>query len=155
MLKLWQRWDQTIQQQLHWPQQLLWLILRCYVALVFFRSGLVKIQSWDSTVELFAYEYAVPLLTPLLAAYLSAAVELILPPLLALGILTRPCALILFIFNVVAVLSYPDISPAGIKDHQLWGLILLLISLSGAGTLSMSRLLQYVFRPSNQTGSAA
>ncbi len=61
--------------------------LRVYVAHIFFKSGLVKLQSRDSTLALFEYEYAVPLLPPDIAAYLGTAAELALPALVALGLL--------------------------------------------------------------------
>ena len=117
------------------------LAIRLYVAKVFFVSGLTKIQSWDSTLSLFENEYAVPLLPPELAAYLGTAAELCLPPLLALGIGTRGVALAAFVFNLVAATSYPDISPAGIKDHILWGALLAVTFFHGPGKLS----LDYVF----------
>jgi putative oxidoreductase len=118
------------------------LAIRLYVADVFFRSGLVKLQTWDSTLMLFEYEYAVPLLSPALAAWLGTAAELILPPLLALGLAGRGTALALFVFNLVAVTSYPDISPAGVKDHVLWGFLLAATFFHGPGSLSLDRLLQ-------------
>jgi putative oxidoreductase len=117
------------------------LAIRLYVAKVFFVSGLTKIQSWDSTLSLFENEYAVPLLPPELAAYLGTAAELCLPPLLALGIGTRAVALAAFVFNLVAATSYPDISPAGIKDHILWGALLAVTFFHGPGKLSFD----YVF----------
>lgn len=141
----WNLVDQGLSRWLQLPQQLLLLLLRLMLAWIFFKSGLLKLQSWDSTVELFAYEYAVPLLPPTLAAYLGTAAELVLPPLLALGILMRPVSLALFVFNAVAMLSYPDISPAGIKDHQLWALGFIVLFFLGAGRFSLGHL---IARPS-------
>ena len=69
----------------------------------FFRSGLIKIASWDSTLYLFEFEYQVPILQWELAAYLGTAAELILPTFLVLGLVTRPMAIILFMFNIMAV----------------------------------------------------
>lgn len=137
----WNLFDQHLSHWLHLPQQVLLLLLRLMLAWVFFKSGLLKWQSWDSTLELFAYEYAVPLLPPTLAACLGTAAELILPPLLALGILLRPVTLALFVFNAVAMLSYPDISPAGSKDHQLWGLGFIVLFFLGAGRFSLGHLM--------------
>ncbi len=113
------------------------LALRLYVAWVFFRSGLVKIQSWDTTLYLFENEYEVPFLPPELAAYLGTAAELTLPVFLALGLGTRLFALALFAFNAVAVISYPELSPAGLKDHFLWGALLLVTLFHGPGRLSL------------------
>jgi putative oxidoreductase len=113
------------------------LALRLYVAWVFFRSGLVKIQSWDTTLYLFENEYAVPFLPPEIAAYLGTAAELTLPAFLALGLGTRFAALALFAFNAVAVLSYPELSPAGLKDHMLWGALMLVTLFHGPGKLAL------------------
>lgn len=113
------------------------LALRLYVAWVFFRSGLVKTQSWDATLYLFENEYEVPFLPPELAAWLGAAAELTLPVFLALGLGTRFFALALFVFNAVAVISYPELSPAGLKDHILWGALMLVAIFHGPGKLSL------------------
>ena len=51
------------------------LAIRLYVANVFWKSGLTKIASWDTTVMLFTHEYAVPLLSPELAAGLAIVIE--------------------------------------------------------------------------------
>jgi putative oxidoreductase len=117
------------------------LALRLFVAAVFFKSGLTKIASWDSTLALFENEYAVPLLPPELAALLGTGVELFFPVLLVLGLGTRLAAFVLFVFNAIAVISYPDLGAAGLKDHQTWGLMLLVTLTHGPGALSLDRLL--------------
>lgn len=116
--------------------------IRFVVASVFFQAGLTKIASWSSTLTLFEYEYAVPLLPPELAAYLGTAAELVLPVLLVLGLAARPAALALFVFNIVAVISYPDIGEVGLKDHQYWGLLLLVTLFHGPGKLSLDHLIR-------------
>ncbi len=118
------------------------LAIRLWVANVFFRSGLVKIQSWDSTLALFAYEYNVPLLAPELAAWLATGVELLFPVLLVVGLGARLSAVVLFAFNIVAATSYPDISAAGIKDHMLWGFILAVVLFHGPGKFAVDHLLR-------------
>ncbi len=118
------------------------LFCRLWVAYVFFNSGLTKITTWDSTLYLFEYEYQVPLLPWQLAAYLGTAAELTLPIFVALGLLTRPMAAILFVFNIIAVVSYPLLWERGFYDHQLWGLMILMIVVWGAGPFSIDRLLK-------------
>lgn len=76
--------------------------LRLFLANVFFKSGLTKIQTWDSTLYLFREEYHVPLLPPDFAAYLATSAELGLPVLLMFGLFGRFAALGLFILNAVA-----------------------------------------------------
>ena len=120
---------------------LLLLGFRLWVAWVFFKSGLTKIQSWDSTLFLFENEYAVPLLSPDVAAYLGTAAELSLPVLLAIGLTTRLSALALFVFNIVAVYAYAsflfDEGAAGLQQHILWGTMLAVIFVFGPGKISL------------------
>jgi putative oxidoreductase len=110
--------------------------IRLYIAWVFFKSGLLKIQSWESTLMLFEYEFAVPLLSPVMAATLGTAAELGLPVLLALGLAGRFAALSLFVFNIVAVISYPDLSDVGRQHHLYWGMLLAMLAVHGPGLLS-------------------
>ncbi|HEY2561804.1 MAG TPA: DoxX family protein [Caldimonas sp.] len=121
------------------------LAVRWFVAAVFFQSGLTKIANWDSTLSLFENEYAVPLLPSSVAAFVGTGVELFFPVLLVLGLGTRFAAFALFVFNIVAVVSYPDLGAAGLKDHQLWGLLLLVTLLHGPGALSLDRAIGRLF----------
>lgn len=116
------------------------LLIRVLVAGVFFNAGLAKIASWDSTLSLFENVYAVPLLPPELAALLGTGVELVFPVLLLFGLGTRAAAAVLFVFNIVAVISYPDLGEVGLKDHQTWGLLLLVTLLHGPGKWSLDHL---------------
>jgi putative oxidoreductase len=120
--------------------------VRLWVAYVFFKSGLTKIQSWETTKMLFEYEYEVPLLPPELAAYLGTAAELGLPVVLAIGLASRFTALALFLFNIVAVVAYSsfllgDEGAAGLQQHILWGVMLLITLFHGPGKLSLDYLL--------------
>ena len=119
------------------------LILKLWVAKQFFYSGLTKIQSFDTTLMLFEYEYNVPLFPPVFAAYMGTAAELILPVLLVLGLAGRYSATALFVFNIIAAISYPDISEAGMEQHTVWGIMLLILMVRGSGILSLDHL---VFR---------
>ena len=113
------------------------LLLRLWVAYAFWISGFTKIQSWDSTLYLFQEEYSVPLLPPVIAAPLGTAVELAFPVLLAFGVLGRFAAGVLFLFNIVAVISYPDLNAAGLEQHKVWGIMLIVGLLHGPGKLSL------------------
>ena len=104
----------------HLPEYLAPLLdlgLRLFIADVFFKSGLTKIQNWDSTLYLFNEVYAVPLLPPEFAAYFATGAELGLSVLLALGLFGRFAAAGLSILNVVAVISYAELSECGISHH--------------------------------------
>ncbi len=128
-------------------QSLALLLARLYVAQVFFLSGLTKLRDWSTTLALFESEYAVPLLPPELAAWMGTGGELLLPILLVLGLAGRFAALGLTVVNVMAVLSLSEIAPAALLGHQLWGVLLVLVLLWGAGRYSVDAWLQRRFTP--------
>src|SRR3989344_489879 len=117
------------------------LIVRFWLAKIFFDSGLTKIQSWESTVLLFTNAYHVPLLSPPVAAFLGTACELILPVLLVLGLGGRIAIFIFFIYNIVAMISYNFLwtpsGAAGLEEHINWALLLMVLMLHGPGKLSI------------------
>lgn len=119
--------------------------IRLWLAQVFFMSGLTKIQSWDTTLSLFENEYRVPLLPSEVAAYAGTFTELFFPVLLVLGLGTRFAAGVLFVFNIIAVISYPDLGEVGLKDHHYWGLLLLIPLLHGPGKISIDHFIRRRF----------
>lgn len=116
------------------PQSAFTLLFRVSVGAVFFKSGLVKIQSWETTLGLFRDEYALPLLPPNLAAYLGTAAELICPVLIVLGLFARLGAAALFAMTLVIQLF---VYPANWAEHLMWAALLGFIMSRGAGTLSL------------------
>jgi putative oxidoreductase len=125
-----------------WLTSALLLATRIYVASQFLKSGLLKIEDWDTTLLLFHEEYHVPLLPPLLAAITGTTGELLFPTLLVLGLATRFAALGLSAVNVMAVVSYAQVllaegSEAALAQHKLWGYMLLVILVFGAGRFSV------------------
>ena len=116
--------------------------VRLWVANVFFKSGLASLHDWETTVDLFKYEYHVPLLSPAAAAVLGTGAELILPVLLVVGLAARFSAGALFIFNIIAVISYPTLGEAGLKDHTYWGILLLVTLLHGPGKISIDHVIR-------------
>ena len=116
------------------------LAIRLYVANVFFRSGLLKINNWDGTLYLFENEYKVPLLAPAAAAWLGTFAELFFPVFLAMGLATRLAALALFAFNIVAVISFWHVlgeNQAALNSHWYWGVLLAVTLFHGPGKLSL------------------
>lgn len=127
------------------------LLFRVFVALAFWRAGVVKWDDPSGTAYLFNDEYHVPLLAPALAATLATWAELVLPWFLALGLGTRLVAAVLFVYNIVAVISYPALWPNGLwagligadfNDHKAWGVMLLALVALGAGRVSVDALLR-------------
>jgi putative oxidoreductase len=120
------------------PYSLLALPLRFAVAIVFWNSGTTKLASWNTTLQLFADEYRLPLLSPELAAYMAASIELTTPFLLVLGFLTRPAALVLLgMTTVIEIFVYPQAWPT----HIQWAAMLLVLLCRGAGKLSLDHVI--------------
>lgn len=116
------------------------LLIRFYLAKVFFMSGLTKLRDWETTVFLFQEEYRVPLLSPELAAFFGTAGELVLPVLLLLGLAGRLAGLGLFVLNIVAVVSYYHVLSevqSMLDSHFYWGLLLAVVVLYGPGRLAV------------------
>ena len=97
------------------------LSLRLYLAHIFWKGGMVKLSSWISTVMLFTMVYDVPVLSPEHAAYLATAIELGGSLLLAIGLAGRWAALSLFGLNIVASISYGQLSEAALQEAFYWG----------------------------------
>lgn len=121
------------------------LLARVWVAQIFFFSGIVKIQSWETTKMLFAHVYQVPLLPPHLAAILGTAAEIILPMMLLLGLGGRFLIFIFFCYNAICALSYHFLwtaeGVAGLDQHINWGLLLMLMMFHGSGKWSLDYLI--------------
>jgi len=129
---------------------------RLYVAYVFFKSGLTKIDDsymlTSSTIDLFKWEY-MPYASESIAtigAYLATYAEIIIPVLFVLGFLTRPAALALFILNAVAtyyiVSVADDYSAAGHWQHITWGVMIGVIFAFGPGSLSIDKIISNRWR---------
>lgn len=133
-----------------WLGAIVLLLMRVWVAIAFWRAGLVKIDDPEGTRFLFTTMYHVPLLSAAVAAWLGTWIELVTPWLLGLGIVGRFTALFLFVYNLIAVISFPNLWPHGFwtglfntasfADHKTWGLMLLAVVAWGSGRLSVDAL---------------
>lgn len=113
-------------------QPLWWLFVRLWIAAIFFKSGLTKIEDFDTTLALFAEEYHVPFLPPQLAAISATFVELGMPVCLVFGLGTRPAAFALLVMTAVIQFTYLDH-----ETHYYWAMLLSGLVLHGAGWLSL------------------
>ena len=129
------------------------LSVRLYLAHIFWKGGMVKLSSWMSTVMLFTMVYDVPVLPPEIAAYLATTVELGGSFLLAIGLAGRWAALSLFGLNIVAVLSYGQLSEAAIQEAFYWGILFLYFVLHGPGLISVDALLRRLIRRKQESGT--
>jgi len=135
------RWLESV------PYWLLALPLRFAVATVFWNSGTSKLANWNTTIELFTEEYKVPVLTPEVAAYMAASIELTTPVLLVLGLLTRPAALVLLGMTAfIEIFVYPQAWPT----HIQWAAMLLVLLCRGPGKLSVDHLVRRHFKAAMQ-----
>jgi putative oxidoreductase len=142
----------TIREQLErFPLSVIQLAMRIAVGAVFFRSGLLKVNSWEFAVQLFRDEYKVPLLDPVVAAHLAAAVELGVPPFLFAGLATRIATLpLLGMIAVIQIFVYPS----AWNDHLLWGSILVFLLTRGPGAISVDEVVAKMWSR-RATGHAA
>lgn len=113
------------------------LLLRLWLANVFFRSGLTKLDDWDTTLLLFSEEYHVPLLPPAVAAVMGTFGETVFSGLLVAGLFGRFAAAGLFVVNLMAVISYPGLTDITRQFHYYWGMLLLVLFACGPGGLSL------------------
>jgi len=124
------------------PDAVLLLIARLGASAIFFLSGRAKVEGWftisDGTFDLFATEYALPLVPPHVAAYAATISEHLFSVLLALGLFTRIGALgLLGMTLVIEVFVYPDAWPT----HLSWAGLLLPLLAKGGGPFSIDHLL--------------
>ncbi|MFJ4396758.1 DoxX family protein [Pseudomonas sp. NPDC089396] len=139
-----QRWNSLAEHVHGWlSDSVLCLVARLGIASVFFMSGRTKVEGLlsitPSTYDLFQTDYALPLISPWLAAHLATYAEHLFPLLLVLGLFTRLSALALLgMTTVIEVFVYPDAWPT----HLSWAGLLLLLIGRGAGALSLDRVLR-------------
>src|SRR5438128_10013307 len=104
------------------PLPLIQLLFRLAIAAVFLKGGLTKTANWMLTVQLFADEYQVPVLSPEIAAMMSVTFEFGCSILLVLGLATRLATLpLLAMLAVLQTFVYPNVW----SDHLTWGSILI------------------------------
>jgi putative oxidoreductase len=122
------------------PQDLIALLARLGIGVVFLRSGLLKLDGWDNgnTLALFQYEYQLPLIPPELAAPLAMAMELTVPLFLFAGLGTRFAALALLGMTlVIQTFVYPH----AFDTHAVWAVTLLCLVKFGGGIFSFDHAL--------------
>lgn len=125
------------------PASVQLLAARLGIAAIFFLSGRTKVEGWftlkDSTIDLFRYEYMLPLIPPEIAAPMATFAEHALPLLLVAGLFTRFAALgLLAMTAVIEIFVYPQAWPT----HLSWAALLLPLIAQGGGKLSLDQLLK-------------
>ncbi|MGH8512745.1 MAG: DoxX family protein, partial [Gammaproteobacteria bacterium] len=128
-------------------ESILWPVfdlgLRLWLAHGFWISGLLKVAQWDTALTLATYEYPVTWLDPVTAATLGAAIEIVCPILLTLGLATRLAAIPLLLLSLVIQFEYKFLN-----EHVYWVVLFAWYALMGAGPLSLDRMLAAGFADS-------
>jgi NADH dehydrogenase FAD-containing subunit/uncharacterized membrane protein YphA (DoxX/SURF4 family) len=118
-----------------WGDPAIKLLLRCWIAALFFRSGVMKISNFDMTQMLFHAQSTHGLLPPELAARLTILIELACLVFLVLGAGTRITAIILVGLSALVDPTYQQSI-----DLAYYLMVLGLIALHGPGALSIDNL---------------
>src|SRR5271170_3224295 len=118
-----------------WGDPAIKLLLRCWIAALFFRSGVMKISNFDMTQMLFHAQSEQGLLPPELAARLTIFIELACLVFLVLGAGTRITAIILIGLSALVDPTYQQSI-----DLAYYLMLLGLIALHGPGALSIDSL---------------
>ena len=112
------------------------LIIRIWLAQIFFVSAIVKIANWDNALNLSRYEYPVAWMDAATAAYLGVSIELIGAILLAAGLATRFAATSMLALSLVIQLNYRPLD-----GHLFWVALFGWYVIRGAGPLSIDHLI--------------
>jgi len=123
------------------------LVLRCALAVPFWRSGVNKwdgfVQLNDTAVLLFSSEFQLhlpggpyPFPAPAVFAFAAGSAEILLPILLVFGLATRLAALGLLVMTLVVELTVPD----GWPIHVTWAAMALGIMAWGPGRVSLDHM---------------
>ena len=154
------RIDQAIALLSRIPHAYIALLARFSLAMTFWLSGQTKVEGFvvdpigrtfelgvphlsENALELFRTDYALPLLSPDIAALLAATAEHVFPILLLLGLATRFSALALLGMTlVIQLFVYPDAFPT----HGLWAAAMLYLMARGPGVVSLDHLVARRFR---------
>jgi len=132
-------WFDTLRERLaRFPLSIILLAGRIGVGATFFKAGLLKYNSFEFTVKLFAEEYKVPLLDPAVAARMAMLQELTIPILLFAGLATRIATIpLLGMILVIQTFVYPN----AYNEHLVWGSILVLVLTRGPGVFSLDHVI--------------
>src|ERR1700720_179288 len=118
-----------------WPK--VELVIRLWLAQIFFVSGGLKLTHWDTALYLAAHEYPVSWLSAGAAATIGVCIEVIGGALLALGFMTRYAAVPMLALALVAQFAYLPF------DNQLfWTALFGWFAVCGAGPISVDSMLR-------------
>lgn len=122
------------------------LVIRLYMAHIFFKSGWLKLESflnndWGSTVFLFEEIHPLPGIPAEIAAIAATAGEIILPVLLTLGLLGRLAAAGLLVMTLIIQFAVPAEYGIAHPEHYYWMMLLAVPLFKGTGRISLDYLI--------------
>jgi uncharacterized membrane protein YphA (DoxX/SURF4 family) len=115
---------------------LLDLLIRLWLARCFWASGILKLTDWERAIYLATYEYPVAWMAPFYAAVLGVVIEITGAALIALGLATRPAALMLLILSLIIQFEYIEV-----EQNLFWALLFGWFMSHGAGRFSLDAVL--------------
>lgn len=126
----------------YWSQGT-WAVLRVVVGLFMIHNGIDKLSDVESFAE--AYVEVIGLPFPIFFSYVAGLTELVAAPLVAIGLLTRPAALLNF--ATMAVADYHHILVAGFSVPYLelatiYAAAFLFFAVNGGGLFSLDTFLE-------------
>ncbi|MFM9835677.1 MAG: FAD-dependent oxidoreductase [Methylophilaceae bacterium] len=108
------------------------LVIRLWLAQIFFVSGIIKVSNWQNALSLSQHEYPVSWMNPVTAAYLGVSIELLGALLLALGLATRFAAFSMLVLAAVIQFNYQ-----AFDMHLFWIALFGWYLVRGAGAISL------------------
>lgn len=112
------------------------LLIRLWLAGIFFTSAVIKLADWQKALYLSAHEYPVSWLDPVTAAYLGISIEFFGAILLTVGLATRFAALSMLLLSLVIQFNY-----VALEVNLFWVVLFGWYVTRGAGVLSVDHLL--------------
>ncbi|MEZ5690303.1 MAG: DoxX family protein [Rickettsiales bacterium] len=112
-------------------QDFLLLGMRLWIANIFWKSGILKFNDWETTVMLFTDEHPVPYVNSEFAALSGTTFELLCPILLTVGLGSRFATLPLLVITAVIQITYLQH-----EQHYYWSFLLGTILCFGSGRIS-------------------
>lgn len=119
-----------------WPS--LELLIRLWLARVFFVPGLVSLMRWHTLMMTSGHDLPIPLPVPAAVAYVGGAIQLAGSILLACGAMTRYASALLLSLAVVCQVAYQPMD-----DQLFWIALLGYFSVVGAGSWSLDGMLRH------------
>lgn len=121
---------------------LLLLISRAFISLIFLKSGYLKIENlwngegWECTIFLFKEVHPVPFLSPEIGAILGTSTELLFGSMVFLGL-----GFTLGTLGLIGITATIQISGPNNPQHFLWFIIMIGLLASGPGKLSLDEII--------------